>query len=169
MRSRWTRCRCAAAVGSVKLALGRVALGAMLLGLTLWDGPPPRAALAGGASLTVIVENLNSAHGTLRVAVWDRAEGFTDGDHRLVGAARPAGERPHRFVFENLAPGRYAVAVYHDENDNGEFDRTALGLPAEGLGFSNGAWLTVLGAPSFDRAAIELNGAAAEAIVTLRY
>jgi uncharacterized protein (DUF2141 family) len=35
------------------------------------------------------------------------------------------------------APGYYAVAVYHDENANHDFDRTIIGLPAEGFGFSN--------------------------------
>ncbi|MGI3776855.1 MAG: DUF2141 domain-containing protein [Janthinobacterium lividum] len=39
--------------------------------------------------------------------------------------------------FALSAPGAYAVAIYHDANDNHRFDRTLLGLPAEGYGFSN--------------------------------
>jgi len=31
----------------------------------------------------------------------------------------------------------YAEAVYHDANANRHIDRTAIGLPAEGFGFSN--------------------------------
>ena len=31
----------------------------------------------------------------------------------------------------------YALALYHDENGNRSFDRTGVGFPAEGFGFSN--------------------------------
>lgn len=36
-----------------------------------------------------------------------------------------------------LPPGAYAVAVYHDLDGDRDFDRTIVGLPAEGFGFSN--------------------------------
>ncbi len=32
--------------------------------------------------------------------------------------------------------GKYAVVVYHDENDNHKFDRNWIGLPTEGFGVS---------------------------------
>ncbi len=67
-------------------------------------------------------------------------------------AARP-GEA--RFTFRGLPPGRYAVVGYHDENGNGAFDQTWIGLPEEGLGFSNGAWIG-FSAPSFAEAAVEI-------------
>ena len=51
--------------------------------------------------------------------------------------------------FAVSAPGTYAVAVYHDENDNHRFDRSLLGLPAEGYGFSNNV-TPLFGLPSFD-------------------
>ena len=35
----------------------------------------------------------------------------------------------------DVAPGRYALLVIHDENRNGKLD-TMLGLPREGFGFS---------------------------------
>ena len=70
--------------------------------------------------------------------------------------------------FKDLKPGRYALAVYHDENGNGEFDRTWIGLPAEGLGFSNGAWIG-LGPPSFEEAAVTLKGQEQTIVIALRY
>lgn len=36
-----------------------------------------------------------------------------------------------------LPQGSYAVAIYHDRNGDRDFDRTLVGLPAEGFGFSN--------------------------------
>jgi len=50
--------------------------------------------------------------------------------------------------FSLPAPGFYAVAVYHDANNNHRFDRTLFGLPAEGYGFSNNAPIE-LGPPAF--------------------
>lgn len=45
-------------------------------------------------------------------------------------------------------PGVYAIALYHDENSNLRFDRSGLGLPAEGYGFSNNP-TTLAGLPAF--------------------
>lgn len=46
------------------------------------------------------------------------------------------------------SPGVYAIALYHDENANQRFDRSGIGLPAEGYGFSNNPG-TLAGLPSF--------------------
>ena len=37
------------------------------------------------------------------------------------------------------SPGHYAIAFYHDENGDGKLNRSLLGMPAEGFGFSNDA------------------------------
>jgi len=56
------------------------------------------------------------------------------------------------YVFRNLKPGAYAIAIYHDANNNRRFDKT-LGIPEEGFAFSNNA-RPRLSAPSFKRAAV---------------
>ena len=58
-------------------------------------------------------------------------------------------------VFEGLLPGTYAVAVFHDENDNGKMDVNLLRLPKEGFGFTNVDKLG-FGQPSFDTASFQL-------------
>ena len=42
-------------------------------------------------------------------------------------------------MAEDLAPGRYALSAFHNENDNGELDTNLLGVPSEGYGFGNDA------------------------------
>lgn len=42
-------------------------------------------------------------------------------------------------VLKRLAPGFYAVVVFHDENYNDEFDQGIFGIPLENYGFSNNA------------------------------
>jgi uncharacterized protein (DUF2141 family) len=70
--------------------------------------------------------------------------------------------------FAVSAPGTYAVAVYHDENDNHHFDRTLLGLPAEGYGFSNNAAI-FLGPPSFDSVRFTVGPGDTRLSIALRY
>ncbi|MFQ5624920.1 MAG: DUF2141 domain-containing protein, partial [Paracoccaceae bacterium] len=61
------------------------------------------------------------------------------------------------WVFSDLKPGTYAIAVYHDENENRELDRGFLGIPLEGFGFSNDSFIG-FGAPDFADAAVTVPG-----------
>lgn len=65
-------------------------------------------------------------------------------------------------------PGIYALALYHDANGNGQFDRTGLGLPAEGFGFSNNP-ATLAGLPSFKSVRIAVPKPGLTTHITLRY
>ena len=47
------------------------------------------------------------------------------------------------------APGAYLLAVFHDENSDHVLNRSFIGLPKEGFGFSNNA-PALVGLPSFD-------------------
>src|SRR6185369_16272327 len=57
------------------------------------------------------------------------------------------------------APGVYAIAIYHDEDGDQVFNRTGIGLPAEGYGFTNNP-STLAGLPKFQsvRLAIPRSG-----------
>lgn len=110
----------------------------------------------GTASLTIEVLGLESEEGSVAVALFDSAEAF---DQRTAAvASQTLAPRDGRatWSFADLPIGVYAVAVFHDLNDNGELDRTTLGPPAEPYGFSNDARGT-FGPPKFGNAAIELS------------
>ena len=80
---------------------------------------------------------------------------FAQGDN-VMGAARwqrvvsiEAGAAA--FSFDGLPDGRYAVVLFHDENDNLAIDHGLLG-PSEPLGFSGGFGLSLLsGRPNFEQ------------------
>ena len=59
-------------------------------------------------------------------------------------------------VFEELDPGKYAVAVILDENKSFDMDKNMFGFPLEQYGFSNNA-REQLSAPSFQKASFELH------------
>lgn len=145
----------------------RFAVALAMFGLI--SGFAPVATAEQQAELTVVVEAIREAKGTVRLAVWSDPDSFGESEGRVAGATAPVQGKTETLTIKGLAPGKYAIAVYHDENDNGDFDRTFVGLPAEGLGFSNGAWITILGAPSFESAAIELKGPGTETVIPLKY
>jgi uncharacterized protein (DUF2141 family) len=60
-------------------------------------------------------------------------------------------------AFASVAPGTYAVALFHDENDNGKLDTNFVGIPREGVGVSNNK-LRSFGPPTWDDAKFALNG-----------
>jgi uncharacterized protein (DUF2141 family) len=70
--------------------------------------------------------------------------------------------------FAVSAPGTYAVAVYHDENDNHHFDRSLIGLPVEGYGFSNNAPI-FMAPPSFGAVRFTVEPGDTRIAIALRY
>ena len=112
---------------------------------------------ASAAELRVRIDELHSRNGIMRFALYDRAAGFPTYAGRKAYLDIPVPrEGDVEAVFTDLAPGTYAVAVYHDENANGEFNQGFLGFPLEGYGFSNNA-RGFLSAPSFASAAVRLS------------
>lgn len=105
------------------------------------------------AELSVEVLGVRSNDGFVHFGLYDNPETFPTKDGRLDGSREAISENRAVFVFKGLKPGRYAVAVYHDENSNGEFDQVFFGLPLENFGFSNGA-VAFFGPPGFDDAAV---------------
>lgn len=117
-----------------------------------------------GPSLSVPVSTVRSGNGRLYVALYDQNNWLKPGRFvalRLVPAHR--GTVVAR--FNSVRPGRYSVAVFHDENNNGTVDRNFLGLPAEGFGFSR---RTPLRVPSFGETSFDL-ASARTMPVELRY
>jgi uncharacterized protein (DUF2141 family) len=122
---------------------------------------------SGASELRVVVEGVRSDSGTIMVGLYDTSEGFVaaikhsteagllNDKGRRVGMALRAAAGVQSVVFADLPPRRYAIIVFHDENDNGRLDENAWGVPTEGYGFSNNAQ-GFLAAPSFAAAEITL-------------
>lgn len=73
-----------------------------------------------------------------------------------------------RCDFLDIPPGKYALAVIHDENMDGKLGTNWLGVPTEGYGFSNDA-KAFLGAPSFDAASFPYDGRKLDLSISLNY
>lgn len=123
----------------------------------------PTAALAG--PVTADLSNLR-AGGTLYVQLQTRAQFM--GNDRAAGEivrAVPAGQ----FSVElgEVPPGEYAISVWHDDNNNGQFDVGPRGMPEDGLAAVGGEALR--GAPSFDQLKFTVTAPPARIPLALHY
>jgi uncharacterized protein (DUF2141 family) len=105
---------------------------------------------ASAAELAITVEGIRSAKGDILLSLYSSAAEWPDHPTHDHNQVQPARLGSMTFKFQ-VPPGTYAATGYHDENGNGKFDRTLLGLPEEGYMFSNNVH-PVLSAPSFGSA-----------------
>ena len=118
------------------------------------------------AVLEVTVTGVRSAAGHVLVAVCDRAT-FLQETCRYKGRVQAAvGSVVVRIT--GIPPGQYAAQAYADANDNGRIDRNFLGIPTEGIGFSNDAPMR-FGPPSFADAAFTLGAEGGRISFGLKY
>lgn len=123
------------------------------------------ASLSHAADLTVQVNDLKSAEGSVMIAVFNSAADFMKKPvASMQSAASLAGSAA---VIKDLPAGEYAVVVYHDANGNGKLDKNLMGIPTEDYGFSNNA-AGKFGPPSFDAAKITLSATGSTAKISLK-
>ena len=90
--------------------------------------------------------------GGIVAMLFDSPEGFEDFRAPARTLRVPADGRD-RIVLEAVPPGRYALVVFHDENDNRRLDLNFIGIPREPVGFSSA--YRPKGPPGFDPACFE--------------
>lgn len=125
---------------------------AIILGMTL-TGIVAEA--QNSKPLEVVVENVVSNQGVMMVALYNTKKGFTSDPWR--GEKPVASKGTMHVFFKDVPPGEYAIAVYHDENQNQKLDSNLIGMPKEGYGFSKDA-MGSFGPPSFEKALIRWSG-----------
>ena len=77
-------------------------------------------------------------------------------------------ERSPKLTIENLHFGTYALAFFHDLNEDGKLNRNFLGIPKEGFGFSQNPQIQT-SPPSFGESAVLVIGAETNLQVQMRY
>ena len=153
-----------------------LALAASLLAAPLIAGAPLLAAIPqvqsapAGAPSSILVEigGLRSNHGQIMACMTANPKTFPDcqkdpaARHLTVPALN--GETVQ---FKDVPQGRYAIALFHDENGNGRMDKMMM-LPKEGFGFSRDAPL-VFGPPRFGAASFQVGAAQLRTAIKVRY
>ena len=128
---------------------GGAALGAVLFGATAAAGQGPCTGTPSATRLYVTIENVRASQGLIALTLYpDESRRFLARRGSLYVGRVPARAPVTRACIHVPAPGTYALGIYHDADSNRRFNRSAIGLPAEGYGFSNNP-STLFGLPSF--------------------
>jgi len=108
------------------------------------------------SDLTVIIYGAKNDHGKFRIGLFSDADDFKLKVNPVDSAVVSINEKGKAiYTFHKLPQGIYAVAVYHDENNDGTLNKRQLGIPVEGIGFSNFPEFKRR-PPDFDEIAFEL-------------
>jgi len=112
---------------------------------------------------------LRNDKGQVFCALYSSSDGFPKKSEKAIARVNSAISGKQAVCeFSGIAPGTYAVSVFHDENSNGKLDTNFIGIPREGVGASNGA-KGHLGPPTFDAAAFHFSGGRMELKITINY
>ncbi len=122
-----------------------------------------------GSDVVVRVTDLRSHDGVVRACMTSDHSTFprcTKGgaSYRTVAPA----EGDVTLTFHDVPPGRYAIALLHDENGNGKADRALTMIPREGFGFSRDAPVQ-MGPPKFEAAAFQVRQQDVRQTIRMRY
>lgn len=83
------------------------------------------------------IKGLDKVEGEVRIAMFNSEENYTK--ETVYAVVIPVDSLSIEWCVEGLPFGDYAIAVYHDKNENGKLDANFLGIPKEDYGFSNNA------------------------------
>lgn len=106
--------------------------------------------------LTVTVTNIQNAKGKVSFGLFRKQDSFPIKGKQFKGVLVETTKSKTKYTFQDLEKNSYAVAVYHDENNNGILDKNLVGAPTEAYGFSRNA-REMFSAPSFEDAKIDLS------------
>lgn len=146
------------------MMLGRLAVLAAVSPLLLGAAPSEDRSV----NVRITITDLRSDRGVVRACMTAHPDRFPRcrGDADAYAVVVPA--NMHVLDFPHVRPGAYAIALLHDENDNGKADRALGMMPKEGFGFSRDAKVR-MGPPAFDDAAFTVGDMAVRQTIRMRY
>lgn len=108
-------------------------------------------------SITVKVVGIQNKDGVIEIGLYNTPSKFpTPGKTFKKGRPSISGKEV-TYTFENLAKGDYALAIYHDENNDKVCNRNFFGIPTEAYAFSNN-YRPILSIPKFSSCSFSVDG-----------
>lgn len=108
------------------------------------------------SDLTIEIVNIEQTKGKIRMGIYNDADKFPKEGGAIRNEAFEVTGKTIKCVVKNLPHGEYAIALYHDVNDDNVCNMNFVGMPKEPYGFSNNAKPT-LSAPSFSSTKFVVN------------
>jgi len=106
--------------------------------------------------ITIAINNVPASIGNINVALYKTSEDFLKFDKVFKYSSATAKKGTTETSIKNIPDGKYAIAIFYDENSNNILDKNWLGIPKEKVAFSN-ARLKTFGPPSFEECLFYVN------------
>lgn len=118
--------------------------------------------------ITVHLSALRDERGMVRCSLYDDGDAFPESQAHVIARA-VASPTSSTCVFRGVTRARdYAIVVHHDENNDNVFQKSALGIPEEGYGFSNDVHPR-FSAPSFQDCKFHYDAGAVALTIAMQY
>jgi uncharacterized protein (DUF2141 family) len=138
-------------------------------GAVAGERPNSEATPASAGPIVVRVEGIRPPRGLLQLSLFATGEGYPEDFRKAARTLSVAATDSTVTVrFDSVPAGPWALAILHDLDGDGRLDRSALGVPREGIGASHDA-VRRLGPPRFRDARFLFQGDSLALRVRLRY
>lgn len=126
-----------------------------------------------GFTLTVAVSGIRTVRGNVCLSLFNSPNGFPDSaDSAILAECFTVVGGSFDIKIDQVPPGKYAIALWHDENRDGKMNYNFLGIPKEGVAFSENGRPRISpppGPPSFDSIAFEVKNEARSTPAKMTY
>ena len=120
------------------------------------------------ATLKITIKDMRNRKGRLIFGVFRTADGFPTEETKSVNWQVSKIEGNTVTFACQLPPGKYGASVLHDENKNGQMDKSFAGVPKEGYGVTNNP-KPKLRAATFEESKFELPAEGKELTISVQY
>lgn len=114
-----------------------------------------RFASAQSSTITVVIEGIKNIDGNILIRLYSNKSDFGIYDIVFLGVATTPLINKITYNFKDIPEGTYAIATWHDDNDNKKIVKNFLGIPIEKYGFSLNQY-SKFGLPNFDDVSFEI-------------
>ena len=91
-------------------------------------------ALFSQKNITINISGLKSNKGQIVVVLYEKGQEFANFEkYYKKQIVKSITEKKAIIVIENVPEGEYSFIVFHDENSDGELEKTWYGMPKEGI------------------------------------
>lgn len=89
------------------------------------------------SDIDITVKGFKELKGDLKIGLFKDEESFKKKLNPVDSLILKISSDSESCKLSNINHAEYAIAVYHDENEDGILNKKQLGIPLEGVGFSN--------------------------------
>lgn len=112
-------------------------------------------AFAQSNNLIIRIEGIQILSGNIMIAAFNNQQDFNSKENPSFVNMTKVVDSIQKIDLKDLSDGKYAIAVYHDQNSDEQLNTSSIGIPSEGYGFS-GNYNSIFKKPKFKDCKIDI-------------